>query len=116
MIMLVSRKAPDFKATAVLSNGRIDSEYTLSSAIHNKYGLLVFYPLNFTFVCPTELIALNKRNKEFKERNVEVIAISIDSEHSHIAWRNTPIEKGGIGSVNYTLVADIKHEIARAYD
>lgn len=114
--MLVCQQAPDFTAAAVLKDGQIEGQYTLSQAIKGKYGLVFFYPLDFTFVCPTELIALNNRIAEFEQRNVEVIAVSIDSEHTHSAWRNTPVEKGGIGPLNYTLVADIKHDIARAYN
>jgi len=113
--MLICKNAPDFKASAVLADGRIDDQYSLSEAIRGKYGLVFFYPLDFTFVCPTELIALNNRIDEFKKRDVEVIAVSIDSAFTHQAWRNTPVNKGGIGPVNYTLVADIKHDISRAY-
>ncbi len=113
--VLVGRKAPDFTAAAVLANGQIDNQFTLSRAIKDKYGLLVFYPLDFTFVCPSELIALNHRIEEFKARQVETIAVSIDSQFTHLAWRNTAIENGGIGSVGYTMVADVKHEICRAY-
>ncbi|MDF3054236.1 MAG: antioxidant, AhpC/TSA family [Gammaproteobacteria bacterium] len=113
-ISLVRQKAPDFTAAAVLADGQI-TQYNLGKAIAGKYALIFFYPLDFTFVCPTELIALDHRIGEFKDRNVEVVGISIDSEHTHSAWRNTPIEKGGIGPLRYTLVADIKHEISRAY-
>lgn len=113
--MLVCRKAPDFKAPAVLGDGKIEPQFQLSDAIRGKYGLLVFYPLDFTFVCPTELVALNNRDGEFKKLHVEVIAISRDSVFTHQAWRNTPVEKGGIGPVKYTLVADMKHDISRAY-
>ncbi|HVV68666.1 MAG TPA: peroxiredoxin [Gammaproteobacteria bacterium] len=113
--MLVCRKAPDFKAHAVLANGSINDQYRLSDEIRGKYGLVFFYPLDFTFVCPTELIALDNRIEEFKNRNVEVIAVSVDSAYTHQAWRNTPINKGGIGPVKYTLVADLKHEISQAY-
>lgn len=115
MSSLVSQKAPDFCSAAVLGNGEIVSEFRLLDTIKNKYGLLVFYPLDFTFVCPTELIALNQRKDEFKKRQVEVIAISIDSQFTHNAWRNTPIEKGGIGNVFYTMVADVSHSICKAY-
>ncbi len=115
MTTLVCQNAPDFTATAVLANGTIDGQYRLLDAIKGKHGLVFFYPLDFTFVCPTELIALNNRIEEFKKRNVEVIAISIDSAYTHQAWRNTPVEKGGIGQVKYTMVADIKHDIASAY-
>ena len=113
--VLVGRRAPDFTAAAVLGNGQIEEQYTLSKATKNKYGLLVFYPLDFTFVCPSELISLHHRVEELKARNVETIAISIDSQFTHSAWRNTPIEQGGIGQVDYTMVADVKHDICRAY-
>ena len=115
MTVLVGRKAPDFTAAAVLGNGEIVDSLTLSEAIKGKYGLVFFYPLNFTFVCPSELIALDKRMDEFKKRGVEVFGVSIDSQFSHHAWRNTPIEKGGIGPVKYTLVADVSHKICQEY-
>lgn len=115
MSILVGRKAPDFSCAAVLPNGEIVGKYTLSEALKGKYGLLFFYPLNFTFVCPSELIALHKRMDQFKARNVEVIAISIDSHYSHLAWRNTAIKEGGIEAVDYTLVADLNHRICQAY-
>lgn len=116
MAVLVGKQAPDFTAAAVLGNGNIVENYNLAEATKGKYTVLFFYPLDFTFVCPSELIAFDHRNEEFKKRNVEVIGVSIDSQFTHSAWRNTPIEKGGIGQVSYTLVADIKHEIAKAYD
>ena len=115
MAVLVGKKAPDFKATAVLGNNEI-KDITFSEVTKGKYAVVFFYPLDFTFVCPSELIAFDHRLEEFKKRNVEVIGISIDSQFSHLAWKNTPVEKGGIGKVGYTLVADIKHEISRAYD
>lgn len=115
MTNLVGKQAPNFTAAAVLANGEIKSEFQLSEAISGKYGLVFFYPLDFTFVCPSELIALDHRIAQFKTLNVEVIAVSIDSQFTHNAWRNTPIDQGGIGPVNYTLVADIKHEICQAY-
>lgn len=116
MGVLVSKKAPDFTAAAVLGDGSIVDEFTLSEAIKGKYGLVFFYPLDFTFVCPSELIALDHRMDAFKERGVEVIGVSIDSQFTHNAWRNTPVNDGGIGPVKYTLVADTKHEICQAYD
>lgn len=116
MSVLVGKPAPDFTVSAVRGSGEIVDSLTLSKEIKGKYGLLFFYPLDFTFVCPSELIALDHRIEQFKERNVEVIAVSIDSQFSHNAWRNTPIEKGGIGPVGYTLAADTKHEICQAYD
>lgn len=115
MSVLVGRKAPDFSCAAVLPNGEIVGKYSLTENLKGKYGLLFFYPLNFTFVCPSELIALNKRIDQFKSRNVEVIGISIDSHYSHNAWRNTAIKDGGIEKVNFTLVADMNHRICQAY-
>ena len=116
MSVLVGKQAPDFTVPAVLGNGEIVDSFTLSSAIKGKYGLVFFYPLDFTFVCPSELIALDNRVADFKARNVEVIAVSIDSHFTHNAWRNTPVNNGGIGQVQYTMAADIKQEVMKAYD
>ncbi|WP_028471437.1 peroxiredoxin [Neptunomonas japonica] len=116
MGVLVGKQAPDFTAAAVLGNGEIVDGFNLKEAINGKCGLLFFYPLDFTFVCPSELIALDHRMDAFTERGVEVIGVSIDSQFTHNAWRNTPINDGGIGPVKYTLVADVKHEICKAYD
>jgi peroxiredoxin (alkyl hydroperoxide reductase subunit C) len=115
MAVLVGKPAPDFTATAVLGNNEI-TDITFSKVTKGKYAVVFFYPLDFTFVCPSELIAFNHRLDEFKKRNVEVLGVSIDSQFSHLAWKNTPVEKGGIGNVGYTLVADVKHEICKAYD
>ncbi len=116
MAVLVGKKAPDFTACAVLGNDEIVENYRFSDAIRGKYAVVFFYPLDFTFVCPSELIALDHRLEELKKRNVEVIGVSIDSHFTHLAWKNTPVDKGGIGQVRYPLVADIKHEICKAYD
>jgi peroxiredoxin (alkyl hydroperoxide reductase subunit C) len=116
MAVLVGKKAPDFTSAAVLGNGQIVEDYNFAAATKGKYAVVFFYPLDFTFVCPSELIAFDHRMEEFKKRNVEVIGVSIDSHFTHNAWRNTPVEKGGIGQVAYTLVADIKHSICQAYD
>lgn len=116
MAVLVGKQAPDFTVPAVLADGTIVDEFNLEEAIKGKYGLLFFYPLDFTFVCPSELIALDHRMDQFKEKGVEVIGVSIDSHFTHNAWRNTPVEKGGIGQVQYTLAADMRHDIAKAYD
>ncbi|WP_006787280.1 peroxiredoxin [Thiorhodospira sibirica] len=116
MGVLVGRKAPDFAAPAVLADGQMTETYHFSDAIKGKYAVLFFYPLDFTFVCPSELIAFDHRIEEFKKRNVEVVGVSIDSHFTHNAWRNTPVNKGGIGLVRYTLVADMTHNICRAYD
>ena len=115
MAVLVGKQAPDFTATVVLGNNEIQ-EITFSAFTKNKYAVLFFYPLDFTFVCPSELIAFGNRLEEFKKRDVEVIGVSIDSQYTHLAWKNTPVNEGGIGQVGYPLVADIKHEICRAYD
>ncbi|GAB4374342.1 MAG: peroxiredoxin C [Acidobacteriota bacterium] len=116
MAVLVGKQAPDFTAPAVLGNGEIVDKFNFREAIKDRYAVLFFWPLDFTFVCPTELIAFDHRLEQFKERNCEVIGCSIDSHFTHFAWRNTPVDKGGIGPVRYPMVADISHEIARAYD
>ncbi len=116
MSVLVGKEAPDFTVPAVLGDGQIVDGFNLKTAIKGKYGLVFFYPLDFTFVCPSELIALDHRVDAFKERNVEVIGVSIDSHFTHNAWRNTPVNQGGIGAVKYTLAADMNHEICKAYD
>jgi len=116
MGVLVGKQAPDFTAAAVLGDGSIVDSYNFAEATKGKYSLVFFYPLDFTFVCPSELIALDHRTPQFKEKGVEVIGVSIDSQFTHNAWRNTPVNAGGIGPVRYTLVADVKHEICKAYD
>lgn len=116
MAVLVGKPAPDFTVPAVLANGEIVDNYNFAEATKGKYALVFFYPLDFTFVCPSELIALDHRIPDFKARNVEVVGVSIDSHFTHNAWRNTPVNDGGIGPVKYTLAADINHEIAQAYD
>ena len=115
MSVLVGRQAPDFSVSAVLGSGEIVDDYNLYKNTDDKYTLLFFYPLDFTFVCPSELIALDHRFDEFASRNVEVIGVSIDSHFTHNAWRNTPVNQGGIGPVRYTLVADMHHNICRSY-
>lgn len=114
MAVLVTKPAPDFKANAVLKDGSF-AELTLSQ-FKGKYVLLFFYPLDFTFVCPTEIISFSDRVKEFSDLNVEVIGVSVDSEFSHLAWRNLPRTQGGIGQIDYSLVADLNKQIARDYD
>ncbi|MBN2445484.1 MAG: peroxiredoxin [Phycisphaerae bacterium] len=111
--MLVTKEAPDFTAQAVMPDSSF-AELKLSS-YRGKYVVLFFYPLDFTFVCPSEIIAFNKKLDHFKEKNCEVIGVSVDSHFSHFAWKNTAVEKGGIGNVQYPLVADITKEIARQY-
>ena len=116
MGVLVGRKAPDFTVPAVLGDGSIVDEFHFSKATEGKYAVVFFYPLDFTFVCPSELIAFDHRLEEFKSRNVEVIGVSIDSHFTHNAWRNTPVNEGGIGQVGYTLAADMTHAVCKAYD
>lgn len=114
MSVLVTKEAPDFTAVAVLADGTIKEDFKLSD-LKGKYVVLFFYPLDFTFVCPTEIIAHDKRIGEFKKRDVEVVCVSIDSQFTHFAWRNTPVKKGGIGAIQYPMVADVRHEITQAY-
>lgn len=115
MSVLVGRKAPDFTVAAVMGSGEIVDKFNLHEHLKGKYGLVFFYPLDFTFVCPSELIALDHRIDEFKNRNVEVVTVSIDSHFTHNAYRNTPVNKGGIGPVRYTMAADMTHSICQAY-
>ena len=110
---LVTQEAPDFTAQAVLPDDTF-AELTLSK-YRGKYVVLFFYPLDFTFVCPSEILAFNKRVNEFKEKNCEVIGVSVDSRFTHLAWKNTPIENGGIGNVQYPLVEDLNKSIAKSY-
>jgi len=114
--MLVTNPAPDFTATTVLANGSIVEDFKLSDNYGEKGTVLFFYPLDFTFVCPSEIIAFSKRINEFETRGVNVIGVSVDSQFSHFAWRETPVNKGGIGSINFPLVADLSKQISRDYD
>ena len=114
--MLVTKKAPDFTANAVLGNNEIVDNFNLYENFGEKGTVLFFYPLDFTFVCPSEIIAFDHRLDEFTGRGINVIGCSIDSHFTHLAWKNTPVEKGGIGQVRYPLVADLTKQIARDYD
>jgi alkyl hydroperoxide reductase subunit AhpC len=114
MSVLVQKPAPDFKAQAVMPDGSF-KEISLST-YKDKYILLFFYPLDFTFVCPTEIIAFSDRAAEFEQQGVQIIGVSVDSHFTHLAWRNMPRDQGGIGNVAYPLVADINKRIARDYD
>lgn len=116
MSVLVGKQAPDFTVPAVLADGQIVDSFSFSDATRGKYAVVFFYPLDFTFVCPSELIAFDHRIDEFNSRGVEVIGVSIDSHFTHNAWRNTPVNQGGIGPVRYTLAADISHSICKDYD
>jgi len=110
---LVTQEAPDFTAQAVMPDNTF-GELTLSK-YRGKYVILFFYPLDFTFVCPSEILAFNKRLAEFKERNCEVISVSVDSRFTHLAWKNTPVEDGGIGNVQFPMVEDLSKSIAKSY-
>ncbi|MCP3967701.1 MAG: peroxiredoxin [Lentisphaerae bacterium] len=113
MSTLVTKQAPDFTAEAVMGDNTIQ-EFTLSS-LRGKYVVLFFYPLDFTFVCPSEIIAFDRKLEAFKERNCELVAVSIDSAYSHFAWKNTNRDCGGIGNIQFPLIADIKKQISRDY-
>ncbi|SNB47841.1 peroxiredoxin [Geobacter sp. DSM 9736] len=113
LITLVTQDAPDFKAEAVMPDNTF-GEVTLSS-YRGKYVILFFYPLDFTFVCPSEILAFDKRLGEFKAKNCEVIGVSVDSKFTHLAWKNTPVDQGGIGNIQYPLVQDLNKAIARSY-
>ena len=114
MSVLVTQQAPDFTATAVLANGAIVEDFQLSS-LKGKKIVLFFYPLDFTFVCPSEILAHHHRVAAFAERGVELVGVSIDSRFTHNAWRNTAINDGGIGVIDFPLVADMDHSIMEAY-
>jgi peroxiredoxin (alkyl hydroperoxide reductase subunit C) len=114
MSLIVTQPAPEFTATAVMPDNSFKEDFSLSD-YRGKYVLLFFYPLDFTFVCPSEILAFNKAVKEFEEANCQLVGISIDSAFSHLAWKNTPVNNGGIGNIQYPLVADLDKEISRAY-
>jgi alkyl hydroperoxide reductase subunit AhpC len=114
MSVLVTQPAPEFKAQAVMADGSF-KEISLSD-YRGKYVLLFFYPLDFTFVCPTEIIAFSDRAKEFQALGVQILGVSVDSEFSHLAWRNLPRDQGGLGGIQYPLVADLSKQIAKDYD
>ena len=114
MKSIVTNPAPEFTAQTVMPDNSI-VEMSLSSLRNGQYAVLFFYPLDFTFVCPSEIIAFDKKLDEFKKRNCEVIGVSVDSQYTHLAWKNTPVNKGGIGNIQYPLVADLGKKIADAY-
>lgn len=115
MGVLVGKHAPDFTATAIMGDDSIKEDFKLSS-YHGKYITLFFYPLDFTFVCPSEILAYDHRLEQFKERSCEIIGVSVDSPYTHLAWKNTPVDNGGIGHIRYPLVSDITKAISRDYD
>ncbi len=115
MSVLVGRKAPDFTVPAVLGSGEIVSQYHFGEETKGQYTVVFFYPLDFTFVCPSELIALHNRMSDFTSRGVKVVSVSIDSHFTHNAYRNTPVNEGGIGAVGFTMAADMSHSVCQAY-
>ena len=114
--MLVTKKAPDFKAQAVLADNQIVPDFELYKNLGKNGAVLFFWPLDFTFVCPSEIIAFSNRVEKFKERGVNVIGVSIDSQFTHFAWKNTPVDQGGVGDIQFPMVADIDKSITRSYD
>jgi len=114
--MIVTKKAPDFTAAAVLGNNEIVEDFNLYKNFGEKGTVLFFYPLDFTFVCPSEIIAFDHRLDEFTKRGINVIGVSVDSHFTHLAWKNTPVDQGGIGKVRYPLVADLNKEISKSFD
>jgi peroxiredoxin (alkyl hydroperoxide reductase subunit C) len=116
MSVLVGKPAPEFVAPAVMPNNQINPEFSLTNYLQGKECVFFFYPKDFTFVCPSELLAFNNRLEEFKSRGVEVVAVSTDSADSHLRWKNTAVNDGGIGNVQYPIVADENQEISKAYD
>jgi alkyl hydroperoxide reductase subunit AhpC len=109
----IGQQAPDFTATAVVN--KTFEEVTLSQ-YRGQYVVLFFWPLDFTFVCPTEIVAFSDAIEEFKKRNTVVLGVSTDSHYTHLAWQNTPREEGGLGEIAYPMIADTNHEISRNYD
>ncbi len=112
---LVGLPVPDFTAPAVMPNNEINPTFNLKTYLDGSYGLVFFYPLDFTFVCPSEILAHDHRLKDLEVRNTKVVAISIDSHFTHLAWKNTPVDKGGLGNVQFPMVADLSHGIARSF-
>lgn len=111
---MITKEAPDFTATAVLADNSFKEDFKLSD-FRGKYVILFFYPLNFTFVCPSEILAFNNAVEQFEENNCQLIGISVDSHFSHLAWKNTPVNDGGIGMIKYPLVADLDKTISQNY-
>jgi len=114
--MIVTKKAPDFTATAVLADGSIVEDFNLYKNIGEKGAVVFFYPMDFTFVCPSEIIAFSHRIEEFTSRGISVIGVSTDSEFSHFAWRETSVDNGGIGRIQYPLVADKTKQVSKDFD
>lgn len=116
MSVLVGKQCPDFQASAVLPNGEIIDNFKLSDYFKGSYGVVFFYPLDFTFVCPSEILAYSHRAKKLADLKTKIVSVSVDSEFTHYAWRNTPTNEGGLGPVEFPMVADKTKQIARDFD
>lgn len=116
MSVLVGKKAPSFSASAVINGGEIVEGFSLEQYLNKKYVLFFFYPADFTFVCPTEIIAFQDKIKEFEKRKVAVVGCSVDSQFSHWKWLQTDLKEGGIKGVKYPLVSDLSKTISENYD
>ncbi len=115
MSIFVGQKAADFTASAVMPNNVIEHAFNLERHAQGRYCMLMFYPLDFTFVCPSELVSLNHNLEEFEKRNCLVLSVSVDSHFTHLAWKNTDLNNGGISNVQFPMISDLKKEIASAY-
>lgn len=116
MSVLVGKQAPDFTLSAVMPDNSIEDNFNFKNYIKGKIAVLFFWPADFTFVCPSEIIAFNNKLKEFNERGVVIAGCSVDSQYVHYAWKNTPVEKGGVGQINFPMLADITGEVIKQYD
>jgi len=116
MTAFIGKQAPDFTAKAVMADDSIEANFNLKEHLAGNKGILFFYPLDFTFVCPSEIIAFNNRLGEFTSRNTKIIGVSVDSHFSHHAWKATPVNKGGIGNIQFPLVSDLNKSISTAYN
>lgn len=115
MLSLIGQTAPDFTAAAVMPDNAMNERFRFHEYLGGSYGILFFWPLDFTFVCPTEIIAFNHRLTDFEKKSVKVVGVSVDSAYTHLAWKNTPVDEGGIGPVRFPVVADLTKEISRSY-
>jgi peroxiredoxin (alkyl hydroperoxide reductase subunit C) len=116
MHAFIGKEAPNFTAATVMPDNSIKEDFNLAEYTKGQKCVLFFYPLDFTFVCPSEIIAFNNRLGKFSDRNTNVVAVSIDSQFSHLAWKNTPHSKGGIGGIQYPMVSDLNKNISNSYN
>ncbi|MCP4953926.1 MAG: peroxiredoxin [Proteobacteria bacterium] len=115
MTLLIGKEAPNFTADACTPDGQLLEGFNLHQEIDQRYGVIFFYPMDFTFVCPTEILSLSSRAEMFKKLNCSVVGISVDSKWTHNAWRNTPPKMGGIGDISFTLISDLDRSISASY-